>query len=939
MCRQKINRISLVLVDLRCEPSSNGSGVHALKFSRRRQLRGKHQTSSLSKAPRGRTSSGDSESTITSGSVADDMEEEEEESVSPPGPPSGSPETPQKLPGVPPLSVQELCKMMLDVTRDAAEVKETWEEVNRNNQLKCVGSWPFRIRMVGLQDLSFLSRLESCEMLSVRVELVYAAQVLETKYTKPFRREVYACRLEEWLWFDRPLNSIPLGARLTITVFDCTGKFPRPQGTNGDLSLLGGISPPPAPPQLYTSTSISSTVSLEHPSNVVAGGSIQIFDQRHVVRSGFQQVVLWEGQFGERTMFCVNSPLEDYALAVFEMDEFLRPLYYEMPPLPAFPVSSTKDVDVVPPPPSDMSPECVQEEGQNKINTSPSKSRKGGILNRLKWSSATGESSSKSKNRPSIPIPSNVSKRTKEILRMDPIQVYSMGDSDKAVLWEDRLKLVDVPESLARVLYAANWCDRSEQEEALLLLSEWKALSARQAMELLDCRHGDYRVREYAVRCLESASDNELEDLLLQLTQVLKYEPFHTSPLARFLLRRAWQNPREIGIKLFWSLRSEMHNKRFSQRFGVILRSYLENASDLHLQDLSQQLDVQNLLVGVADVVQNKFSSKMDRLNFVRTELHKINDLLPQSFQLCLDPKIVVKGMVVQGCKVMNSKKKPLWLKFGSVDPEEGGGIPSLVMFKAGDDLRQDQMTLQMLRIMNQLWLSEGLDMRMTLYGCITTGDELGLIEVVTNSETIAGIQKKHGKLGALSARPLRTWLLECNVGQNFNSIVDNFVHSCAGYCVATYVMGIGDRHSDNIMIKRDGRLFHIDFGHFLGHFKSKFGVKRERAPFVFTKEMAFVMGSKNEKAYKNFVQICCKAYNILRHNGNELINLFRLMIPAGMPELVCDQDIQYMCQKLCMDKTDAEASESFKREINNSLSDTYRRVDNLIHNIKTGGG
>jgi len=45
-------------------------------------------------------------------------------------------------------------------------------------------------------------------------------------------------------------------------------------------------------------------------------------------------------------------------------------------------------------------------------------------------------------------------------------------------------------------------------------------------------------------------------------------------------------------------------------------------------------------------------------------------------------------------------------------------------------DLRQDMLTLQTIGIMDMLWKSEGLDLRMIPYGCLATGDHQGMIEV-----------------------------------------------------------------------------------------------------------------------------------------------------------------------------------------------------------------
>jgi|APCry1669188879_1035177.scaffolds.fasta_scaffold501520_1 phosphatidylinositol-4,5-bisphosphate 3-kinase len=50
---------------------------------------------------------------------------------------------------------------------------------------------------------------------------------------------------------------------------------------------------------------------------------------------------------------------------------------------------------------------------------------------------------------------------------------------------------------------------------------------------------------------------------------------------------------------------------------------------------------------------------------------------------------------------------------------------------------------------MDKIWLDSGIDFRMKPYRVIATADQVGMIEIVLNSETISKIHHNAGTLGA----------------------------------------------------------------------------------------------------------------------------------------------------------------------------------------------
>ncbi|EPQ19636.1 Phosphatidylinositol-4-phosphate 3-kinase C2 domain-containing subunit beta [Myotis brandtii] len=511
--------------------------------------------------------------------------------------------------------------------------------------------------------------------------------------------------------------------------------------------------------------------------------------------------------------------------------------------------------------------------------------------------------------------------------------LYWLADADKKRLWEKRYYCHSEVSSLPLVLASAPSWEWACLPDIYALLKQWTHMNHQDALGLLHATFPDQEVRRMAVQWIGSLSDAELLDYLPQLVQALKYECYLDSPLVRFLLKRAVSDLR-VTHYFFWLLKDGLKDSQFSIRYQYLLAALLCCCGKGLREEFNRQCWLVNTLAKLAQQVREATPSA--RQGILRTGLEEVKQFfaLNGSCRLPLSPSLLVKGIVPRDCSYFNSNAVPLKLSFQNVDPL---GENIRVIFKCGDDLRQDMLTLQMIRIMNKIWVQEGLDMRMVIFRCFSTGRGKGMVEMIPNAETLRKIQVEHGVTGSFKDRPLADWLQKHNPGEvEYEKAVENFIYSCAGCCVATYVLGICDRHNDNIMLKTTGHMFHIDFGRFLGHAQMFGNIKRDRAPFVFTSDMAYVIngGDKPSSRFHDFVDLCCQAYNFIRKHTHLFLNLLGLMLSCGIPELSDLEDLKYVYDALRPQDTEANATTYFTRLIESSLGSVATKLNFFIHNL-----
>nr|CAD2181052.1 unnamed protein product [Meloidogyne enterolobii] len=514
---------------------------------------------------------------------------------------------------------------------------------------------------------------------------------------------------------------------------------------------------------------------------------------------------------------------------------------------------------------------------------------------------------------------------------IDSAVSLKLTKDDRELLWSERHFLHQFPSALPLVLSSATW-GTYNLGNIYALLKKWAPLPPIIALELLLPNFQDRYVREYAIKSIKQASSEFIFNLITQFVEALRFETFEDSALALFLLEHSTKD-RRFALELFWQLQTRIQDVKspsFASRCKLLQKMLL----DLGIPSLEDEI-----------AFQQQFLDKIDKISLIvkecgdsatktlKKKLFQFLDVFDFSnLRIPIATSFCCKSLSIDDCSIFSSKTKPIKMVFKGKRNSFG------IIYKAGDDLRQDAVVTQLVRVMNDIWLSEQLDLRIISFRCMPTGKDKGLIELVPDCRTIKEIQEEMGTgvKAVYEDIVLLNWLRKNNSSEfQYKAALENFRRSCAGWCVATYILGIGDRHNDNIMLTTTGHMFHIDFGKYMGD-KQMAGIfSRDRVPFVFTKEMAFAIngGQNTTENFQRFVDECCEAFNLLRKNRPILLNMIRFLSCSDIPGM-CMESVDYVENNLMLDMNDVQAKVLFTQKLEESLQSWFPRLNFLAHTI-----
>ena len=451
-------------------------------------------------------------------------------------------------------------------------------------------------------------------------------------------------------------------------------------------------------------------------------------------------------------------------------------------------------------------------------------------------------------------------------------------EEEKRVVWANRMQFSGHPLWTLQLLRVADWDSQSARQDVLSIIREKplhidcstllcsKACNGK-GLRPIDCivaLNGHLFPLPHVIRCalvdiLDKASTAELLHYVPHLVHYLRFDRFpfeampqilpqqqigaaaaaadenmvvndadcDNSPLTHLLFRRClprvWTDEsRQFCFEVYWALSVEVSaggvgsDSQLRDFAFMGLYNHLRNALVFELQKTPEGTQLMEAI-----------SSEYALVDMLKDEkkAEKEVPLLTARKRLFLpfDSSHVVVGVDMMNRVVKSSAKKPVIIPCTCVptsdvlaerrNPSAAAAAPgtegakSSFMYKL-DDLRNDQVVMKCVQIIKDVVFAEVPELRglpCVSYHVQPITKCTGFIEIIAG-KTLTDIQKR----GTVS-----DWLLAHVKDGNGRDV---FIQSAAVGTVLVYVLGIGDRHRENLMVTNKGEFINIDFGYLEGN-------------------------------------------------------------------------------------------------------------------------
>ena len=266
-----------------------------------------------------------------------------------------------------------------------------------------------------------------------------------------------------------------------------------------------------------------------------------------------------------------------------------------------------------------------------------------------------------------------------------------------------------------------------------------------------------------------------------------------------------------------------------------------------------------DFMMTIGKIIERELLKTLDFINFINENI--FYDLSPNKWNKVVNDWIskngVVKlpwdinseciGIMGEGVICFKSATKP-W-KIPLIVRKEGKEqiVNILVKF---EDVRKDKLTMIIAEFIQKI-CSDLVDIK--TYNVFPIDDGCGWIEMVEQSNTLYDIKYKY-------KTTLQNYIMDLNPTLTVVELRKKFIKTCVSSCVLCYVLGVGDRHLENILVTKDGRLLQIDFSYILGDDPKNLDIEMK-----ITEDMLTMLGGTKSSSYYSLKKQCTDAYQRIR--------------------------------------------------------------------------